>query len=416
MKTGYKVVIAIAAVGAALIAALYVITSSVFEPPQRQGPPGLVTQGTEPRLWLMVKQEERKQVSGPAGTRFSASSVRWETRYHFELRAHDTKTTQPVWKKRLLTLREKDGGHAAQARILGQDRDSVWLFVHDQPIAVAIADGAVIADRARIEQANPKLKGLIPSELKFYTYDNGLVITTADARRIYVRGPDYVATSYKPASEEVFRHLAFMSTTWNGGFRTRDFLLRHGTVGGRWVGLYSDAEAADAANDPSGDKLKDPRRVRDEGAMARRSFWTARIGKSGESSKGRRDRLAEVVRLAGAQEMLQAGMLPAAGSMDPLQLKNPDGIVVLYRTRVDTEGRLAIARLDKDFREQWTRILPFPELTNRWEFPDRLLLMGAIQHAEGGVSRWQDFIVALDLRDGRMQAWNLTFERSQLTE
>lgn len=86
-----------------------------------------------------------------------------------------------MWAKCLLTVPNNDGRYNATARILGQNGKYAWLFLHDQPVALSSADGAVVADRKRLEAANPELKGLFPSEPKFYTHDGGLVITTADA-------------------------------------------------------------------------------------------------------------------------------------------------------------------------------------------------------------------------------------------
>ena len=55
--------------------------------------------------------------------------------------------------------------------------------------------------------------------------------------------------------------------------------------------------------------------------------------------------------------------------------------------------------------------LPFLELGNRYEFPDRVLMYGAIQLTEQGVTRWQESIASVALQDGRTQAWNVTLER-----
>jgi hypothetical protein len=55
--------------------------------------------------------------------------------------------------------------------------------------------------------------------------------------------------------------------------------------------------------------------------------------------------------------------------------------------------------------------LPFLELKNRFEFPDRLLLAGAVQITKNGATDWQDFIASVALADGRMQAWNVTLEK-----
>lgn len=138
----------------------------------------------------------------------------------------------------------------------------------------------MVADRARLVSLNPELEGLIPAELKFYAYDGALVITTADARHFRINAADFKARPYKPASDEAFRRLSYMAMQWNGGYQTKDFLVRQSMLWGRWIGLHTEKEAAEAGNDAFSDNLKTPDRISDEGALARRTLWTARIGKT----------------------------------------------------------------------------------------------------------------------------------------
>ena len=369
-KTGLIVLFVAAVAGLLLFPSC---SRSQFEAPQRLGPPALVMHQNEPHLWLFVKQEEQKQIVTGFGRRTSGNIVT-EIRYHFDLQSHDTRTTERVWKKRLLSLKDKEGGHNAQARILGQDGEIVWLFVNDQPISVSSSDGSVLADRKLIEERNSALQGIVPKELNFYTFDNGLVITAADARRYKVRATDYVAEAYKPANEEQFSRMQFMSSTWNGGYHTSDFLTRMATIGGRWLGLYTEKEATDAGDDSFGDHLKDPTQILDEGSRARRTFWTARIGKTKEFSEGSHDRLFDVTRVPGAPDFLEAGLFIKQGTKQPLELHDPTGLLVLHRTRLDDEGRIAFTRLDETLHEKWTTTLPIIDLRNRFEFPDRLLM------------------------------------------
>lgn len=385
--------------------------SSSFDPPRRLGPPALVMHEGEPRLWLMVKQEEEKQRRF-GGSRRWASSWVTETYYHFELQWHDSRTTERLWKKRLLTLKDDKGGHNAEARILGQDGNVVWLYLHDGPVAVSAGDASVLADRAQLEQRNSSLQGLLAKELKFYTYDNGLVITSADSRLYKVRVSDYAVEPYKPASDDHFRSVQFMSSQWNGGYNNVDFMTRQIMLGSRWFGFYTEKEAADAGDDRFGDTLKNPDSVIPEGSRARRTFWTARIGKTKEFSEGSHDRVFDITRVPGAPDFLEAGLLIQQGTKKPLMLADPESFLVLHRTRLDAEGRLALTRLDTDLRPRWTATLPFIQLQNRFQFPDRLLMYGSVQVTEKGATDWQELIAALDLRDGGTRVWNVTRERS----
>ena len=95
----------------------------------------------------------------------------------------------------------------------------------------------------------------------------------------------------------------------------------------------------------------------------------------------------------------------------PLWLSSPEGVLVLHRTRLDAQGRLALTRLDGAFRERWTTVLPFDELSNRWEMPGRLLLYGSRDDAPPGMSDRREALVALDLADGGWHGWRVEDER-----
>ncbi len=393
-------------IGLVLFFATFFIPRSRFEAPQRQGPPAV------------VGQEEERMVSGPGGGRASSRNLHWETRYHFELHGHDLSSSQRRWKHHLLMLRDKDGGSSAEIRILGQDGDAVWLYLHDQVIAVSSRDRNVLADRAFLEQRTPALAGMIPAELNFYAFDQGLVITAADARRFIVRAPEFAALPYTPANEEWFTRAQYMSTRWNGGYSTKDFLTRQATIDGRWIGFYSAKEAADAGEDEFGSSLENPSSVLDEGSQARRTFWSARIGKTKEFSEGRHDRLFDLTRRPGAPEYLRSGFFIRQGTTQPLLTPDASGTtgpMILHLTRIDAEGRLALTSLGPDFGERWTAVLPFSELENRWEWADRLLLVGSQQITAKGVTRTHDLITTVDLRDGAVSGWNVTLERDAAT-
>ena len=135
-----------------------------FEPPERDGPIGLVDTGSGKQAWMALTQEEEVSRHVGGGSRRIGKWVT-EYRYHLRLQAHDPATAQRLWSKELEVLRDKEGGLGARIRILGQQGDIVWMWVHDQPLALSARGAAVVADRAKIEQANPGLAGLLPNEL-----------------------------------------------------------------------------------------------------------------------------------------------------------------------------------------------------------------------------------------------------------
>ena len=223
--------------------------------------------------------------------------------------------------------------------------------------------------------------------------------------------PDFHAEPYTAPNDEYFRNAQFMATRWNGGYHTQDFLVRQMMTDGRWIGFYSPKEADHAGRDEFGDHLAKPEVVDDEGAQARRTFWTARIGKTKEFTEGAHDRLFDVTRVPGAPEFLEAGLLIRQGTRQPLRLQDPSGFLVLHRTRLGEEGRLAFTRLDDNLKTQWTTKLPFHDLRNRYEVPGRLLLYGIVQQTERGVTGTSEHLVSLDLGDGKLQAWNVPMEQ-----
>ena len=385
------------------LGALLLVPSISLEPPQRAGPPALVAQNdADPQLWVVTVQEERESVGG------GRHGMRTETRYHIDLRSFDSRTARPLWTRRLLTREEDDGGRSATGRILGQEGATVWLFVADQPVAVAAADGAVRAGRGLLEEKNVPLRGVLPEKLEFYAFDAGLVVTAADARRYRISASDWQAREYRPQSDHHFRAISFQATQWNGGYRTGDFLTRHGMLGDRWLGIYSDAEATDAGADGFGDRYKSSANVHTESGPVRRSLRSARIGRTKVFSEGSHPRLFDVVAVPGTGDFLGGGFLVAAGTKLPLELADPPGVLVVHQTRVDAHGRLAMTRLGADLQPAWNAALPYAELRNRWQLGDRLVLFGSFPDPESASFRHHEAIVVVGLGDGVVRGWNLT--------
>ena len=462
---------------------------SSFDPPERSGPIGLVDTGSGKQAWLATIQEEERSRNVGGGSR---SVGKWvtESHYHLRLQAHDPATARRLWLKELKVLRDKDGGMSAEIRILGQQGDVVWVWLHDQVLALSARDGSMVADRSTLEQVNPGLKGLVPGELKFHTFIGALVITLADARRMRIEVPGFHARPYQITDERQFSHAVNLGTTWNGGHDTQEFGVRHGRFRNDWIGLLSENEARDAENDASGDNYADSADIDDERDMARRTFWRAadigwsddflvyggrkgvqgycadraertardddsnafmraaadgnldgynngarttapashaqrirdcvrtfdaekfrrivkleRVASAGEWLQGR---LLKAETEPGAPEWVQRGILMKPAMRAPLRLDDPDGVLVLHRTRMDAQGRLALSRVDGTFaRTLWTAVLPYDALTNRWSVGSHLLLNGNWNEVREGVTTRHEALLSLDLADGRWQAGDI---------
>ncbi|WP_284617929.1 PA2928 family protein [Aquabacterium humicola] len=393
-----------AAIGAAVMFGWRTMQRTEFTPPRREGPPALVMHEGRAALWLMVKLEERR--------RFGRS--RYNTRYHLELRAHDGDSGELLWTRRLRSLDENQDGSGARGRILGQQGDRVWLFVHDTPVAVAASDGTVKATLLDVLAANPALQGVVTNALDNVAFDDGLVLVTADARRHRIAAPPALtAAPYEPASEQAFSDLRFRASRWNGGFDHHNFLTpqaRTGTGTGGWLGLFTPAEAKAAADDPWGDHLKQPDRTwRSTDREARRSLWNARFGRTREFSEGSHERIVALTPLPQSPEYLQGGFLREAGQPRPLLLDD-SALFVVHRTRTDAAGRAVLTQLVIDreggAKPGWSATLPFTELRNRWQLPGRLLMFGTAEITDAeGQRRHEESLASVELRSGRLQGW-----------
>ena len=127
-----------------------------------------------------------------------------------------------------------------------------------------------------------------------------------------------------------------------------------------------------------------------------------------QTKRSLRRGLLKAVATPGAPQWIVRGLVPKPAVRPPLRLQDPDGVLVLPRTRMDAQGRLALSRVDAGFaRTAWTAILPFAELTNRWELGSHLLLYGDWSAVKAGVTTRHEGLVSLDLASGRWQGWDI---------
>lgn len=397
-------------------------TSSHFDPPQVAGRPALVDDAGKPRLWVLTRQEEQKQVSVGGSSR-RGGGTRSDTFFHFELQAFDPETARPLWKRRLLTLGDDEArgtrpsrviGSNSEGALLGQDGEVVWLILDSEPWAVGAADGAPLLHGAGLEERNPELKGVLPSESKFYGFDRGLVLMTADARPFVIRGPGLKAVPYVPTSAPV----APPGLKSNGSERIvpmrpplGDVPARLAELDGRRIGLYSQAEARDAASDPFGERLRYPYTILKQGAQVRRAFWNANTVSTTRFDETY-DRFTDFTPIDGAPSFLNGRFLKVPGTDDAMLLEAPAGLLVWHDTRIDSDGRLAVTRLDASLKTLWTTELPLSETSNSpsissWLLPGRLLVMGARQTLDDGVTSWETQVVTVALADGASKSWSL---------
>lgn len=412
---------------AAALLALAGCSSSDFDPPERSGPMGLVRHGDGAALWIATTQDEvRQRFSG--GSRASRGKWFTESWTHLRVQAHDPATGQRLWLREVLA--QKDGvGVSSELRILGQQGDRVWVWLGNSLQLLDAGDGHPVADTKAIEAANPGTAGLFPTDIVHYTsMGDRMVVTLADGRRIAVDGTTLAATDYEVTDRSVFDYASSMTQRWNGGYRTADFGVRHVKDGDAWVGLLSPAEATDAVDDGYGSNHFDSAEIDNEGNTARRGFLRATVGKTTEFREGRLPRLDALEPIPGAAgpwlqgvllrtpalpgtpAWVQRGVIQKPTPGNPLRLKDPVGLVVMHRTRLDDAGRLALTRVDGDYRERWTATLPLAEISNRWELGDHLLLFGELGGGVPGMRIAGEALVSVDLATGAWQAWDVSKE------
>ena len=400
-------------------------SSSQFELPEVEAAPLMVSDAGQARLWVLTKQEESRTVGVSSGG--GRSSMRWrrDTLFHFQVQAFDPVTARPLWSRRLLTLGDHEAkgpgpsrviGSSADGRLLGQDGSVVWVLINKAPFAISAADGSLLADTAALEQQNPELRGLLPTDAQHYAFDRGLVLLSADARRFVIRGPGHEAVAYAPTPPPA-PPVDLMS---NGRERIVPLMpmgevpARLAQLDGQWLALYSDKEAADAANDSRGDNLRYPYRVLNEGALVRRSLWRPRVV-SAQRFDDVFDRIESLDPIAGAPSFLKGRFFKDLATGRPMAMASPDGLMVWHSTRIDSAGRLALSRLGNQLETVWSTPLPMSESSTAtpvmyWQLLDKVVVMGTLETMDDGVRSQEPHLASINLADGKLQAWNITRE------
>lgn len=192
-----------------------------------------------------------------------------------------------------------------------------------------------------------------------------------------------------------------------------DVPTRQVILAGEWLGLYSAKEAANALDDDFGDRYRYPYTIQDEGSLARRGFWRGRVVDA-QRFDDRFKRLAELTPIANGPTFLRGRFLDDPTTGAALVLDGPPGVLVWHSTRIDTEGRLALTRIDVQLRAAWTTPLPLSETgtinpVRNWQLPGRLVMSGALESVSDGVTHREPHMVSIDLASGQWQGWN--FER-----
>ncbi|MEO3435087.1 PA2928 family protein [Inquilinus sp. CAU 1745] len=409
----------------------------------------LAGEGGGDRVLLLTEQ---RQVFGIEGTlQLPTSFVR------VDMWAFDPATAVPLWRQRLISYSDHPRGNrpavgSYQPTMLGADRGVVWAFMRDGLRGLSVADGMPVADAAAIAQLNPELSGGLPLDPSFYAFDErGLLVMTADAREWRIDSETLIVRpeTARPASESAASpaatgsHVAIAPPRLPG---ERVHGLQESDLDDGWIGLLSEEEAGTTM-------LGHVTRQED---IHRRRLW-ARQGPpmelalatpfpqtAAESAAYAEKLIAEIdasltpgaslggrAPMPASPEFLDAALLSErvpeeedslaadllAGLSDvvdvrpqeAIRLGDPDSVLVLHKDRIDSEGRLRLARVALwDGRVLWDSALPLSEIYALMRGETMLVLYGTLfTPAFDRRSRGAEQFVSLDLRTGAARTFEM---------
>lgn len=400
-------------------------SSEHLTPPEPLGAPIRLATADGDAVLMLTSQWRTVELRG--------ARVTSPRRQHTELLVHlwrfDPATARPVWRR---TLLEAEDGDRSGAALLGADGETVWLYARGLHAARA-TDGEVVLDPARLLAAAPQLGDLLPTEPHGYVLDSaGLTVTTADARSWLVSATPVAVRPAPPAPVNLDPLQISLPRILSGWvpYRTEDQLARGLTAPPGWLGLLDDAEAAalrsaeaEAAKPATGgaammnaDGFVPP--LLQPSAARRYRLWAARITPvqrpAGDLPEwmgvpaGTRNALAELAPLPRSPEFLQGALLTTGPRMPPIALRDPDGLLVLHRDRLDDRGRLRLTRVSTtDGRPLWEADLPLGQLQSVLPGARTLVLYGLGPSPTDDQRDAHPMLVMVELESGTVRGFDL---------
>jgi len=348
-----RVVLAILVVPLFIAAGVWFVMAGgglVPSPATVEGPPVRAITAAGDRVFLVTSQWRTFRTRGTTtGTSY--------TRLFVDVWGFDARDARPVWRQRLVDDRR---GVNMGRQLLGVQGGVLWLFDGRQLLGLSPVDGATVADTAAFEAANPALKGVMPTELRYLRFDpQGLSFTAADGRDWRLTGQGAATRPDGPrldldAQRAQPRPGIAIPARVAGGNGTWAFYTRGlGINGTMWLGLLAEPEVAG---------------FREQGAIGgvdperypRTRLWTARIGTK-NTFFGPKPTFADFKPLPQGPEFLTAGLLQDGRCCHetPILLFKPDSVLVLHRDRLGEASRLRLTRVTGPLgKPAWTADLP----------------------------------------------------------
>ncbi len=293
----------------------------------------------------------------------SIRTGRWATtannfgNLHWDVFAFNANDISRKWTTRLATIRH--GQRDMDAGILGLSHNTLWV-VADGLMGVLLDDGKVVGDIASIEQANPQLRGIMPTTRRQMYFDNGLVLIAADGRRWRVDNETLKATMDTstvpvkvsimgvpvPRATDSLNWLPVAVTSQTHAFKSRSFV-----VGDTWYGMMHPSEVELQRRDPHSQNFSSGTRYR---------LWSTPL-------RDTLDRMRQPARLpldfapvAASPEFLYGGLLTtpdAQGRNRVVGIANPTRFLVLHQDRIDAAGKQTLTCIALDGRVCWNAAL-----------------------------------------------------------
>jgi hypothetical protein len=404
----------------------------ILQPASLRGSPLRTASGGGDRVYLLTTQQERIVPLRPMGRRIAVGPPR--EMLHVDLWAFDVATATPAWRQRLRTF--EDRGLITFA-ILGLDRGTLWIFVRE-PLAIAVSDGTILADGARLEAVSPALAGKRVDRDGYVAFGaQGLQLTLSDATQWVVAGDtlraEPRATAPKSPEGIVVPALAASSTN--------RFQLRGLPIGDtRWLGVLTDQEAATLQADPvvPGAKPGEARGVMYDFLASQHvpgdltpqpkayRLWGARIAKVSAAPRdwskelpdnwGTRDQFSDYQPLPEAPTFLQAGLLGDDRVRQAFWFRDPESVMVLHHDKVGGAGRLHLTRVAGPAgRVVWDAALGLADLGSAMYGERVLAFVGTEPNAAydpgvEGSPETLEKLTTVDVASGRVTIHDLTTE------
>jgi hypothetical protein len=242
--------------------------------------------------------------------------------------AVDAKTAQPVYRKRLESVRR---GSMHGRGILGVHGDTVWAVFAGGLHALRASTGELLAGPDEIEGRTTELTAMLPRESSYYLMTPlGLKLRAADGRQWYLDPVTYKGTLSGVSS------LASFAPTHITASSRQAFMERGWALEKEWIGVLGEGEP---------ETLEKYGSIRGIDTTTRRKVYSAAVEREGDFPL---QRLHFTQFRSLTDELLGPGLLAENRPSGPgayVWRDDPRSVFVLHWSRIDQAGELGLMRV-----------------------------------------------------------------------